>query len=109
MSAPSRSKTTEFLTQELQDAATSSPVFDRDLTVKIGKCIEVRRNFCGLSKQQLGARLGIDSREVEAYEQGKKRMSCGLLLETAKQLRASPRFFFQLFTISKYRPHRRGR
>jgi ribosome-binding protein aMBF1 (putative translation factor) len=95
MSAPSRSETTEFLIQELQDAAKSSPVFDRDLAVKIGKCITARRNFCGLSKQQLGARLGINLTEVEAYEQGETRISCGLLLETAKQLKASPRFFFQ--------------
>src|SRR5271154_6934877 len=94
MSAPSLSETTEFLTQELQDAATSSPVFDRDLAVKIGKCIAVRRNFCRLSRQQLGARLGIDSMEVEAYEQGEKPMTCKLLLETAKQLKATPRFFF---------------
>jgi hypothetical protein len=91
----SRSQNAGFFTQELQDTATSSPAFDRDLAVKIGKCIAVRRNFCGLSKQQLGARLGIDPVEVEAYEQGGKRMSCRLLLETAKQLKATPRFFFQ--------------
>ena len=91
----SRSQNAGFFTQELQDASTSSPAFDRDLAVKIGKCIAVRRNFCGLSKQQLGARLGIDLAEVEAYEQGEKRMSCSLLLETAKQLKATPRFFFQ--------------
>jgi ribosome-binding protein aMBF1 (putative translation factor) len=95
MLEPSRSQNAGFFTQELQDAATSSPTFDRDLVVRIGKCIAVRRNFCGLSKQQLGARLGIDPKEVEAYEQGKKRMSCRLLLETAKQLKAKPRFFFQ--------------
>jgi ribosome-binding protein aMBF1 (putative translation factor) len=88
-------KNAGFLTQELQDAATSSPVFDRDLAIKIGTRIAVRRNFCGLSQQQLGARLGIDPVEVAAYEQGGKRMSCRLLLETAKQLKATPRFFFQ--------------
>ena len=92
---PSQPQNAGFFTQELKAASTSSFAFDRDLAVKIGKCIEVRRNFYGLSKQQLGARLGIDSREVEAYEQGEKRMSCGLLLETAKQLKATPRFFFQ--------------
>jgi hypothetical protein len=91
----SRSINAGFFPQELQDAATSSLAFDRDLAVKIGKCIAVRRNFCGLSKQQLGARLGINPVEVEAYEQGEKRMSCRLLLETAKQLKAKPRFFFQ--------------
>jgi hypothetical protein len=78
----------------LQDAATSSPAFDRDLAVKIGKCIAVRRNFCGLSKQQLGVRLGIDPVEVEAYGRGEKRMSYRLPLETVKQLKATPRFFF---------------
>jgi hypothetical protein len=92
---PSRSENTGFFTQELQDAATSSPAFDRDLAVRIGKRIAVRRNFCALSKQQVGAGLGIDPVEVEVYEQGKKRMSCRLLLETAKQLKATPRFFFQ--------------
>jgi hypothetical protein len=95
MLEPTRPQDTGFFTQELQDTATSSVAFDRDLAVKIGKCIAVRRNFCVLSKQQLGARLGIKLTEVEAYEQGEKRMSCGLLLQTAKQLKASPRFFFQ--------------
>jgi len=64
------------------------------LAAKIGKCIAVGRNFCGLSKQQLGGRLGIDSMEVEAYEQGEKRMSCRLLLETAKHLKATLGFSF---------------
>jgi hypothetical protein len=91
----SRSHNAGFFAQELQDLSTSSPAFDCDLAVKIGKCIAVRRNFCGLSKQQLGARLGIDPVEVKAYEQGEKRMSCKLLLETAKLLNATPRFFFQ--------------
>ena len=95
MLEPSRPQTTRFFTQELQDVATSSPTFDRDLAVKIGKRIAIRRKVSGLSKQQLGARLGIDPVEVEAYEQGEKRLSCRLLLETAKQLKATPRFFFQ--------------
>jgi transcriptional regulator with XRE-family HTH domain len=55
----------------------------------------MRRSLCGLSKLQLAARLGIDTADVLAYEQGEKRMSCKLLFETAKQLKASPRFFFQ--------------
>ena len=95
MSVSSRSKNIEILTQGLQDAARSSAAFDRDLAATIGKCIAVRRTLCGLSKQQLGARLGIASVDVEAYEHGEKRMGCKLLLETAKQLKATPRFFFQ--------------
>jgi ribosome-binding protein aMBF1 (putative translation factor) len=95
MSASSSSKTQEALTQELRNAPTSSHAFDRGLAAKIGTRVATRRSLCGLSKLQLGARLGIDTADVSAYEQGEKRMSCKLLLETAKQLNATPRFFFQ--------------
>jgi hypothetical protein len=100
MSAPFRFETQESLAQELRNVTPSSPTFDRDLAVrdlavKIGSRIAVRRSLCGLSKLQLGERLGIDAAEVSAYEQGEKRMSCRLLLETAKQLKAAPCFFFQ--------------
>ena len=95
MSASSRSKTQEALTQELRNAVTSSPAFDRDFAAKIGTRVALRRSLCGLSKLQLAARLGIDTADVSTYEQGEKRMSCKLLLETAKQLNATPRFFFQ--------------
>jgi ribosome-binding protein aMBF1 (putative translation factor) len=94
-SAPSRSETQETPTQELWNAATSPPSVDQDLAAKIGTRVAMRRSLCGLSKLQLGARLGIDTAEVSAYEQGEKRMSCKLLLETARQLNATPRFFFQ--------------
>jgi ribosome-binding protein aMBF1 (putative translation factor) len=95
MSASSRSKTQETLTPELRNAATSSPAFNWDLAAKIGTRVAVRRSLCGLSKLQLAARLGIDAADVSSLEQGAKRMSCKLLLETAKQLKAAPRFFFQ--------------
>jgi hypothetical protein len=95
MSASFRSKAQEALTQELRNAATSSPAFDRDLAAKIGTRVAMRRSLCRLSQLQLGARLGIDIADVSAYEHGEKRMSCKLLLETAKQLNATPRFFFQ--------------
>jgi len=83
------------LTDDLWDSAGLSSAFDRDLAAKIGRCIAARRSLCGLSKQQLGVRLGIASADLDAYEQGAKRISSRLLLETAKQLRARPRFFFQ--------------
>jgi ribosome-binding protein aMBF1 (putative translation factor) len=94
MLASFRSEDKKILTQELQEVARPLRALDRDLSTKIGECIAVRRTLCGLSKQQLAARLGIDSADVEAYEQGEKRISCKLLLETAKQLKAAPRFFF---------------
>ena len=95
MSASSRSETLEALTQELRNATTSSLAFDRDLAAKIGTRVAMRRSLCGLSRLQLAARLGIDTADVSAYEQGEKRMSGKLLLEAAKQLNATPRFFFQ--------------
>jgi ribosome-binding protein aMBF1 (putative translation factor) len=95
MSASFRSKTEEALTQELWNDPALSPAFDRDLAVNIGTRVAMRRSLCGLSKPQLAARLGIDSADVDAYEQGAKRMSCKLLLEAARQLKATPRFFFQ--------------
>jgi ribosome-binding protein aMBF1 (putative translation factor) len=95
MSVSFRSEAQESITEELRKVATSSPAFDRDLAMKIGTRVAIRRTLCGLSKLQLAARLGIDTADVSAYEQGEKRMSCKLLLETAKQLNATPRFFFQ--------------
>jgi ribosome-binding protein aMBF1 (putative translation factor) len=95
MSASSRSETQETFTRDLQNAAALSSAFDRGLAVKIGARVAMRRSLCGLSKLQLAARLGIDSADVSAYEQGERRMSCKLLLEAAKQLKATPRFFFQ--------------
>ena len=92
---PSRSGTNEILSVELPDVGGLTADFDRELAAKIGKCIAVRRAFFGLSKEQLGARLGIDAVEMDAYERGAKRMSCMLLLQTAKKLNAAPRFFFR--------------
>jgi hypothetical protein len=95
MSVPSRSEYRGPFFNELGDGVRSSASFDQDVVAKIGRCIAVRRNLCGLSQQQLGARLGICPAEVDAYEQGAKRMNSKLLLQTAQQLSARPRFFFQ--------------
>ena len=69
--------------------------FDRSVAASVGRCIMLRRTLCGLSKHQLGTKLGIDPVDVEAYEQGARRISCKLLLETAKILRVQPAFLFQ--------------
>jgi ribosome-binding protein aMBF1 (putative translation factor) len=69
--------------------------FDRSVAASVGRCIELRRTLCGLSQQQLAARLGIDAADVADYEQGDKRISVKLLRETAKHLNANPTLFFQ--------------
>jgi ribosome-binding protein aMBF1 (putative translation factor) len=69
--------------------------FDRSVAATVGRCIALRRALCGLSEHQLATRLGIASSDVEAYEQGKKRISAKLLLQTAAILRVRPVFFFQ--------------
>jgi hypothetical protein len=43
----------------------------------------------------MGAKLGIDASDVEAYEHGTKRISAKLLLEAVGILRVRPVFFFQ--------------
>jgi hypothetical protein len=95
MPASPRSENKDIRTHELRSGAPSWPTFDRDLAAKIGNRVALRRSFCRLSKHQLGARLGIEAADVSAHEQGEKRMSCKLLFETAKQLKAAPRFFFE--------------
>jgi ribosome-binding protein aMBF1 (putative translation factor) len=95
MSAPFLFESKNILAEDLPDTARSLPLFDQDGAGNMGRRIRVRRTFCGLSRQQLGARLGIDLADIDAYEQSAKRMSCKLLLETAKQLKASHRFFFR--------------
>jgi hypothetical protein len=71
MSASFRSETQDTLTPELRNAATSSAAFDRDLAAEIGTRVAMRRNLCGISTLQLGARLGIDAADVSAYERAK--------------------------------------
>jgi ribosome-binding protein aMBF1 (putative translation factor) len=81
---------------EKSEAPSNQPrAFDTSVARGVGRCIKLRRTICGLSKEQLGEKLGIDATEVDAYEQGGKRISARLLLETAKQLRARPSLFFQ--------------
>jgi ribosome-binding protein aMBF1 (putative translation factor) len=88
-----------FIRQRFAEKSQPNPnqsrAFDRSVAASVGRCIELRRTLCGLSKQRLATRLGIDATEIDAYEQGEKRIRVKLLLETAKQLRAHPTLFFQ--------------
>ena len=69
--------------------------YDRSVAKSVGRCIMLRRTLCGLSRSQMGAKLGIDASDVEAYEHGTKRISAKLLLEAVGILRVRPVFFFQ--------------
>jgi ribosome-binding protein aMBF1 (putative translation factor) len=94
MSIIFQSENGEVPTDGSQDVAWSSVSFDLDIAAKIGKRIQTRRILCRLSEQQLAVRLGLRTADVDAYEEGARRISCRLLLEIAKQLEATPRFFF---------------
>jgi hypothetical protein len=52
-------------------------------------------------KAAIGSEAGIDSMEVEAYERGEKRMSCKILLETAKQLNTASVFLSMIASSSR--------
>ena len=85
----------QILAEKSRALSNEPRAFDRNVAASVGRCIKLRRILCGLSKEQLAARLGINVEEVEAYEQGGKRISAKLLLETAEHLRARPALFFQ--------------
>jgi ribosome-binding protein aMBF1 (putative translation factor) len=63
--------------------------------INIGDRLRVIRSSHGISKQELSARLGIDSEVLNLYEAGERRVSANLLLRIAKLLDVRPRYFFQ--------------
>jgi transcriptional regulator with XRE-family HTH domain len=61
----------------------------------------VRRRSYGISERELSDKLGIDRDDVDAYEQGAKRVSANLLLRIAKLLDVRPRYFFQSYAAEE--------
>jgi transcriptional regulator with XRE-family HTH domain len=64
----------------------------------VGHRLRVRRTLSGISERELSDRLGIDLDDLNAYEQGTKRVSANLLLRIARLLNVRPNYFFQGYT-----------
>jgi transcriptional regulator with XRE-family HTH domain len=63
--------------------------------IAIGRRLQVRRTSFGISEREFCDNLGIYRDDLDAYEQGAKRVSANLLLRIAKLLDVRPRYFFQ--------------
>lgn len=64
----------------------------------VGRRLRTKRNSSGISEREFCEKLGIDRHELEAYQQGVKRVSANLLLRIAKLLNVRPDYFFQGYT-----------
>jgi transcriptional regulator with XRE-family HTH domain len=66
----------------------------RPVDVHIGSQIRLRRTVIGMSREQLGERVGASAAEMEEYEAGHARVSPGVLLDMADALRIPVSSFF---------------
>jgi len=64
--------------------------FDVHVGVRLCLC----RRSAGMTRQELGARIGVDAREIREFERGEDRIDAGLLRHVAVVTGVSPAFFF---------------
>lgn len=64
--------------------------FDVHLGSKLRHC----RCSAGLTREQLGAKLGVDSRKIRDFEAGEDRISSSLLRSIVAEMAVPPAFFF---------------
>jgi transcriptional regulator with XRE-family HTH domain len=67
----------------------------------VGRRLRVRRMSRGISEGELCDKLGIDRHDLNAYEQGAKRVRANLLLRIADLLNVRPDHFFQGYTAEE--------
>jgi transcriptional regulator with XRE-family HTH domain len=92
----------------IADTVLDQPANPKDISVTgyagnicVGHRLRVRRRSSGISERALSDKLGIDRNDLNAYEQGAKRVSANLLLRIAKLLNVGPRYFFQGYTAEE--------
>jgi predicted transcriptional regulator len=69
--------------------------------IAIGRRLRARRRSFGISEKELCDNLGIYRDDLDAYEQGAKRVSANLLLRIARLLDVRPDYFFQEYTAEE--------
>lgn len=67
----------------------------------VGRRLRLRRTWLGVSEGELCGKLGIDRDDLNAYEQGAKRVRANLLLRIAKLLDVRPVYFFRGYTAEE--------
>jgi ribosome-binding protein aMBF1 (putative translation factor) len=63
--------------------------------LRIGDRLQLIRKSHGISEKELSERLGIDCKDLNLYESGRRRVSASLLLRISKLLDIRPEYFFQ--------------
>lgn len=61
----------------------------------VGERIFILRITRGLSRRQLGDKIGVTHQQLAKYEKGTNRVSCGRIVEIAKALQESIFYFFE--------------
>jgi ribosome-binding protein aMBF1 (putative translation factor) len=64
----------------------------------VGRRLLLWRASFGMSEEELCQKLEIDPNDLNAYEQGTKRIGANLLLRIAKLLHVGPDYFFHGYT-----------
>ena len=65
----------------------------------VGARIRARRAFLSMSMERLGGILGVKRQQVEKWEKGISRITCGRLHEVAIALNIRPGWFFDEFPL----------
>ncbi|MBV8575365.1 MAG: helix-turn-helix transcriptional regulator [Acetobacteraceae bacterium] len=60
----------------------------------VGSQMQIRRTLLGLSREQLGAKVGVSASDLEEYEAGRARVHPGILLDVADALQIPVSYFF---------------
>lgn len=63
--------------------------------IHIGQKLRQRRWMVGMSRQQLGAVIGVDSREIQAFEMGSAHISTRRIYDVATALKVPVTYFFE--------------
>src|SRR6202166_3550582 len=85
----------------IEPVGEAAPIKQYTSNTCLGRRLRVKRTSSGVSKGELCDKLGFDREDLDAYEQGAKRVSANLLLRIAELLDVRPDYFFQDYTAEE--------
>ncbi len=63
----------------------------------VGSRLKMRRGLLGISQTKMGQITGVTFQQIQKYEKGINRISCGMLYQFAKVLKVPIDYFFEGF------------
>lgn len=80
----------------VQSATVADPAMSAlSVDTWIGNRVRIKRTSRGMTQHDLSGLLGIDRKDLVAFEAGEKRINASLLFRIAKLLEVQPDFFFR--------------